>query len=156
MFIYGVYLSVEDSGNDDWDHLIDTSNVIGGIICCIVYGCLLFGVIRHNKIAVMAHLVAVDVLAQIGVIYGVLVIVGYHQITGDTECEEKEETHSIATRNSEVMDQNTIKRVCEEIKIRALVVTSTIYFIFALINLYFWRCSYSFYEQMKDGSNNLV
>ena len=161
MFVYGVYLSVQDSGNDDWDHLIDTSNVIGGIICCMVYGCLLFGAIRHNKMVVMAHLVAVDILALLGVIYGVLVIVGYQQITGGTDCEEmhqlqeREDTQMLSTRDSEI-DQNMIKRVCEEMKTRALGVTSTFYFIFALINLYFWRCSYSFYEQLKAGSSNPV
>ena len=159
MFVYGVHLSVQDSRNDDWDHLIDTWNVIAGIICCVVYGFLLFGAIRHNRIAVMAHLVAVDILTLLGVIYGVLVIVGYQQITGDTDCQEMqqlpvhEETQILPTTDSE---EDHIKRVCEGMKSRALVVTSTIYFIFALINLYFWRCSYSFYKQLKAGSSNPV
>jgi len=102
------------------------ANIVAGIFYLIAYGALVFGAIKYNAIAVMVNLVCTAIIIVVAIIASIMI------------------SAAIGSLNLHSNQQSFL----------AWAVVANI--LGALLNAYFWVCTYSFYKEMKEGNENPV
>ena len=122
-------------------------NIIQGLFGLIAYGVLLFGALKNNQVAVLAHLVLNALQIVVGIVIGILVITTIATMLpqfGDN-CARLNLPDHIYTKDE-----------CDALKSATMGTVASIFFIGSLLNIYFWVCVYSYFKELKSGGGNPV
>ena len=121
-----------------------TTSVIDGIFHLVAYGFLLHGALENKKKSVLISIICTGIVVAFGLLLGLIAVANIDVIAPDLA----DGCKILLSKNGE-NDEDFKAIVCEEVTREVINRLATMYFVSGLINIYFWICSYSFYQELK-------
>ena len=124
-----------------------TTSVIDGIFHLVAYGFLLHGALENNKKSVLVSIICTGVVVAFGLLVGLIAVANIDVIASDLAyvCKNLKSKMNKIEEDTE----NDKTKDCDDIAREATNQVATLFFVNVLINIYFWICSYSFYQELK-------
>ena len=120
--------------------------IMDAVVYLVAYGALLFGALKYNRIAVLINLVFTGIGIVLGVIFGIIAVSVVSTIMPE-----------LADNCVTIQDQlGNSGLTCDEFKTITIGTTACIFIVGSALNVYFWMCNYSFYQELKVGTETLA
>jgi len=149
MAILGILGGVSMIGASKAQYGGHTTSVIDGIFLLVAYGFLLHGALENNKKSVLVSIICTGVVVAFGLLVGLIAVANIELIASDLAdiCKNLiSEKDKIG-----VIKENVKTKGCDDTAREATNQVAALFFINVLINIYFWICSYSFYQELKKN-----
>merc|ERR1712038_1504391 len=140
MAILGILggVSMIGASKSQYDH---TTSVVDGIFHLVAYGFLLHGALENNKKSVLISIICTGVVVAFGLLVGLIAVANIDVIVPALAdgCKNWKEKENINDFN------------CDDSTREATNQVAAMFFVSGLISIYFWICSYSFYQELKKN-----
>ena len=124
-----------------------TTSVIDGIFHLVAYGFLLHGALENSKKSVLVSIICTGVVVAFGLLFGLIAIANI-DVLAPYLANGCKTYLSQWNKNGEIKENFTSKD-CDNLAREVTNQLVTSFFVSGLISIYFWICTYSFYQELK-------
>jgi len=126
-----------------------TTSVIDGIFHLVAYGFLLHGALENSKKSVLVSIICTGVVVAFGLLFGLIAIANI-DVLAPYLANGCKTYLSQWNKNGEIKENFTSKD-CDNLAREVTNQLVTSFFVSGLISIYFWICTYSFYQELKKN-----
>ena len=129
-----------------WVYIVDAG------VYLVAYGALLFGALKRNPTSVLVNLVLTGIGVVVGMILGIFALLVTPSFIP--------ETSDNCARMEDQLDKMSL--TCDQYKMIKIGSTVSIFLIASALNVYFWICNFSFYQELnaiygiRSGTNSAL